>query len=69
MVDEDHQRKGYGSKAMRQAIKHVKSLPKAEELMVSYAPGEGNPSPFYEKCGFVDTGEWHEGEKVMKLAL
>jgi diamine N-acetyltransferase len=69
MVDEDHQRKGYGSKAMRQVIEYVKSLPKAEELLVSYAPGEGDPSPFYKKCGFVETGEWEGGEKVMKLAL
>jgi diamine N-acetyltransferase len=69
MVDKDHQRKGYGSKAMRQVIEYVKSLPKAEELLVSYAPGEGDPSPFYEKCGFVETGEWEGGEKVMKLAL
>jgi diamine N-acetyltransferase len=69
MVDEDHQRKGYGSKAMRQVIEYVKSLPKAEELLVSYAPGEGDPSPFYKKCGFVETGEWEGGEKVMKLVL
>jgi diamine N-acetyltransferase len=69
MVDKDHQQKGYGSQAMRQAIDYVKSLPKAKELLVSYAPGEGDPSPFYEKLGFVDTGEWMGDEKVMKLAL
>ena len=69
MVDKDHQQKGYGSQAMLQAIDYVKSLPEARELLVSYAPGEGDPSPFYEKLGFVDTGEWMGDEKVMKLAL
>ena len=69
MVDKEHQRKGYGSEAMRQVIEYVRSLPKARELMVSYEPGDGNPSPFYEKFGFVDTGEWMGEEKVMKLTL
>jgi len=69
MVDQEHQRKGYGSEAMRQVIEYVKSLPKARELVVSYGPGEGDPSPFYERLGFVDTGEWIGKEKVMKLSL
>ena len=69
MIDKEHQRKGYGREAMHQVIEYVKSLPKATELMVTYVPGDGNPCPFYEKIGFVDTGEWLEKEKVMKLAL
>jgi diamine N-acetyltransferase len=69
MIDQGHQRKGYGRLAMRQVIEYVKNLPKAVELMVSYGPGDGNPSPFYEKLGFVDTGEWMGEEKVMKLTL
>ena len=69
MVDKEHQRKGYGGEAMRQVIEYVRSLPKARELMVSYEPGDGNPSPFYERFEFVDTGEWMGEEKVMKLTL
>ena len=69
MIDKQHQRKGYAYKAMRQVIDTVKRLPKAEELMVTYEPGDGNPSPFYEKLGFVETGEWMGQEKVMKLTL
>jgi diamine N-acetyltransferase len=67
MIDKHHQRKGYGSQAMQELIAYVKSLPNAKELLVSYAPGKGNPSPFYKKCGFVETGEWEDNEKVMKL--
>jgi diamine N-acetyltransferase len=69
MVDAAQQRKGHGRKAMQQVIEYVRTLPNAKELAVSYVPGDGNPSPFYEKCGFVETGEWVGKEKVMKLAL
>lgn len=69
MIDQGHQRKGYASAAMRQVIEHVLGLPGAQELLVSYTPGEGNPSPFYRKLGFKETGEWVDGEKVMKLVL
>jgi diamine N-acetyltransferase len=69
MIDKEYQRQGYGIQAMQEVIAHVRSLPNSKELLVSYVPGEGNPSPFYEKCGFVETGEWEGDEKVMKLAL
>lgn len=69
MIDQHHQHKGYGNKAMRQVIDYVKHLPQAKELMVTYEPGEGNPSPFYRKLGFVDTGEMMGSEKIMKLAF
>jgi diamine N-acetyltransferase len=69
MIDKEHQRRGYGSRAMQEVIAYVRSLPNAKELLVSYVPGEGNPSPFYERCGFVETGEWEGDEKVMQLAL
>ena len=69
MIDEHHQGKGYGTAAMQQVIAHVKGLPNAKELFLSYVPAEGSPLPFYEKCGFVETGEWDDQEKVMKLDL
>jgi diamine N-acetyltransferase len=67
MIDKQYQRKEYGHQAMQELIAYVRSLPNAKELLVSYTPGKGNPSPFYEKCGFVETGEWAGDEKVMKL--
>lgn len=69
MVDERYQRQGYGTGAMLKVIAYVKSLPKARELLVSYGPGEGNPSPFYRRLGFLETGEWEDNEKVMRLTL
>jgi diamine N-acetyltransferase len=69
MVDKDQQGQGYGYKAMLLVIEHVRSLPGAKELYLSYVPAEGNPAPFYRKFGFVETGEWEDDEKVMKLIL
>jgi diamine N-acetyltransferase len=69
MIDQKHQKKGYGTRAMRQIIKFVRTLPGAKELFLSHGPGKGNPGPFYTKLGFVHTGRWHEGERVMRLAL
>ncbi len=69
MIDQEHQGKGYGYLAMEHVIAHVKTLPGAKELLTSYVPGDGNPSPFYYKLGFEETGEWEDGEKVLKLKL
>ena len=69
MIAEDHQGKGYGYLAMEQVIEHVKTLTGAVELLTSYVPGDGNPSTFYYKLGFEETGEIEEGEKVLKLKL
>ena len=67
MVAKEHQGNNYGYQAMEQVIDHVKTLPDATELKTSYVPGEGNPSPFYYKLGFEETGEVIEGENVLKL--
>ncbi len=69
MVDKNHQGQGYGRQAMLQVIEHVRGLPGAKELHLSYVPGEGNPAPFYKTVGFDETGEWADDEKVMKLIL
>lgn len=69
MVDARYQALGFGRKAMQLLIAHIKQRPAAEEIVLSYAPGEGNPGPFYRKLGFVETGEIHGREIVMRLGL
>lgn len=69
MIDARYQGQGYGRQAMEQVIAHVRTLPNAAEMFLSYVPAEGSPQPFYQKLGFVDTGEVHDGENVMRLAL
>jgi diamine N-acetyltransferase len=69
MVDEQHQKKGFALLAMHQVIDFVRSQPKAEELLVSYVPGEGSPKGFYDKLGFTETGLMDGDERVMRVAL
>jgi diamine N-acetyltransferase len=69
MIDQEHQRKGYGRRALELLIEYVKTRPNAKELFVSHAPGDGSPGGFYRKLGFEYTGEEDHGELVMKLSL
>ncbi len=69
MVDERYQGRGFGRSAVEQLIEYVRGRPGAQELTVSYVPGDGSPQPFYSSFGFVDTGEIHDGENLMRLDL
>lgn len=69
MMDARYQGMGFATQAMQQLIDYVLGRPNASELRVSYVPAEGCPQPFYARLGFVDTGEVHEGENVMRLDL
>jgi diamine N-acetyltransferase len=69
MIDARYQGMGFGRKALEQVIEYVKTRPRAMELLTSCVPGEGGPCPFYERLGFVYTGEEDDGELVMRLKL
>ena len=69
LIDEHAQRQGYGSAALDALVQYVRSRPGAEALLTSAGQGEGSPQPFYERYGFVPTGEVHEREVVLRLAL
>ena len=70
IIDERHQRHGYG----REVVRLVADLVRAEggdELLTSHVPGgDGGPGPFYARLGFVPTGEVDpEGEIILRLDL
>jgi diamine N-acetyltransferase len=69
MIDKNHQRMGYGTAALRRVIDYVLELPSAEELTLSYLPGEGDPGQFFAKFGFEDSNEWVDDEKILALDL
>lgn len=69
MIDARYQGLGFGRRALELLIDHVRARPNATELTLSYVPAEGGPRPFYAALGFVDTGEVHDGENVMRLVL
>ena len=69
MIDTRYQRMGFGGRAMALIIDYVKTRPNATEFLINIIQGEGGPQSFYEKLGFRLTGEYQEGEAVMKLLL
>jgi diamine N-acetyltransferase len=69
MIDARYQHLGYGIKALRLVIDHIRTLPRATEVLLSYVPADGSPEPFYRKAGFIPTGQVMDGEVVLKLVL
>lgn len=71
MIDNNHQGRGHGSAAINLLIQKIKESPKAkvEKLFTSVVPGEGSPTRFYEKLGFVKTGKMVDDEEGMVLEI
>lgn len=67
MIAEPYQGRGYGRKAIERLVEYVKTRPNAKGLGVSCGLGAGSPQEFYEKVGFVSTGEIDDGELVLKM--
>jgi diamine N-acetyltransferase len=68
LIDERYQRRGFGRETLVRIVDLIRAAG-ATELLTSYQPGEGGPWPFYEKLGFVPTGEIEDGEFVLRLDL
>ena len=69
MIDTGFQGRGYGRSAIKLLADHVRSLPRATELLVSWVPEDGGPGPFYESLGFTQTGKTYGSEVEARLAL
>ena len=69
MVAAEHQGEGYGRRAVDLLVDYVRTRPNATELLTSYVPGDRGPMTFYQKLGFVETGEIDDGEVLTRLAL
>lgn len=69
MIGGEHQGKGFGRRAMELLIEHVRSRPRATELLTSYVPGAGSPEGFYRALGFVSNGKLYDEELGLSLPL
>lgn len=69
MIDARYQGNGFGRRAVKLLIRHVRSRPNASELFTSVVQADGGPQGFYERLGFELIGDYEEGEAVMRLAL
>jgi diamine N-acetyltransferase len=69
IVDRRYQGRGHGAEAVRQVAALVRAEG-AAELLTSYVPEDGGPAGFYQRLGFVPTGELDSnGEVIVRLAL
>lgn len=69
MIDERFQNRGFGKRALELLIEYVKTRPNATFLYTSCVTGEGSPGKFYEKAGFIYTGDMEDSELIMRLEL
>lgn len=67
MIDAKYQNLGFGRQAIELLIEYVKTKPNATELITSVVQANGGPQGFYESLGFELTGEYDDGEAVMRL--
>ena len=69
LIDKRYQGRGYGSEAVRQVAELVRAEG-AIELLTSFVLGDGGPAGFYERLGFVPTGDLDVNKEViLRLAL
>ena len=69
MIDEAHQGKGYGKRALGLVHDYVRTRPGGTQIFLSYVPAEGGPEGFYKAYGYVDTGRVEDGEREAVLEL
>ena len=69
MIDAGHQGKGYGLAAMKLIIERARGIPGVERIVLSHGESSGHAGPFYERLGFLATGERDESEIVLALSL
>jgi len=69
LIDQHEQRKGYGTATLDAVVAYLGGRPGADVLWTSAGQGPGSPQPFYERYGFVATGDIIDHEAVLRLDL
>ena len=65
LVDREHQRRGHGTAALDLVADHFRRTGAASVMSTSAGQGDGTPIPFYERYGFVRTGDMVFGGEVL----
>lgn len=69
LIDHRYQRRGYGTATLDAVVRYLHDRPGADVLWTSCGQGEGSPQPFYERYGFVPTGDVVDEEVVLRFGL
>jgi diamine N-acetyltransferase len=71
MIDEKHQRKGYGKAAMTEVIRRLKLCPEVEIIATSHRDNNDGAAALYRQLGFkpwsIEWAEEDEGETYLVL--
>jgi len=69
LIDRDRQRRGYGTAALDLVSTYFRDRGN-KEMWTTAGDGDGSPIPFYERYGFVRTGDIiFDDEVLLRLAL
>ena len=68
MISTDYQRKGYGQEVIKLLLEMLRSEGK-KYFKVTSMLTEGSPKEFYEKQGFVNTGQMQGDELVLFMEI
>lgn len=69
MIDEKHQNKGYGKKALKLGIEYLVNRFKVKEVYTAYYATNRIARDLYASVGFCETGEIVGNEVGMKLIV
>lgn len=69
MIDCRLQGQGYGARALRALLDHLREHEAAQNVGLSVVAANGAARRFYRSFGFEETGEHSHGEDVFRLAL
>lgn len=69
MIDKRYQKNGYACEAMQMVIEMFKNIQECKYIQLSYNSKNDRAARFYEKLGFIKTGEISNGEIVCKITL
>ena len=64
-IDQRYQRRGYGTATLDLIAAYFRARPGVSVMWTSAGQGEGSPIPFYERYGFVRTGEIRFDDEVL----
>jgi diamine N-acetyltransferase len=69
LIDERFQGRGYGRETLDAVVAELRRRPGADVLFTSVVPEDGSAIAFYERYGFVRTGEMFDDETVLRLDI
>jgi len=67
MIDQEHQKKGYGRAAMRCVLARLLPDKDHDKVYISFVPDNAGAQKLYEQLGFVPDGRVIDGEIVYCL--